>query len=52
MLLISSIHIYMQLPNNGGVFRPGASGFSGLEWWNEMVDWNGGMEYWNGGMEW
>ena len=24
------------------------SGFSGLEWWTGMVDWNGGLEWCNG----
>ena len=28
------------------------SGFSGMEWWTGMVEWNGGMEWWNGTVEW
>ena len=28
------------------------SGFSGMEWWTGMVDWNGGMEWFNGIVEW
>ena len=29
-----------------------APGFSGMEWWTGMVEWNGGMEWWNGMVEW
>ena len=28
------------------------SGFSGMEWWTGMLEWNGGMEWWNGMVEW
>ena len=30
----------------------GASGFSGMEWWTGMLEWNVGMEWWTGMMEW
>ena len=39
--------------NQTCVYRQvGASEFSGMEWWNGMVEWNGGMEWWNGMVEW
>ena len=28
------------------------SGFSGMEWWTGMLEWNGGLECWNGMVEW
>ena len=28
------------------------SGFSGMEWWTGMLEWNGELECWNGTVEW
>ena len=40
-LVYPASHYDVIVFNNGGVFR--ASGFSGMEWWTVMVEWNGGM---------
>ena len=51
-----SIFHVLQLANNYTKFAhhkiTWGSGFSGMEWRNGMLEWNGGMERWNGMVEW
>jgi hypothetical protein len=30
----------------------GVSAFSGLEYWNGVLEWSTGMEYWTGVLDW
>ena len=34
------------------MFTERVFGFSGMEWWTGMVEWNGGLEWWNGMVDW